>query len=252
MLRFFRQIRQRLLTDNKFSKYLLYAVGEILLVVIGILIALQVNNWNEERIERKSQVKLLKELKADLEDNLEEIVENKERCERRLNYSKSIWDYLSEKREVDDSLKRYIRLIQGSNFFNNSKTTYEYIKSAGLKLLSNDTLRSRITKMYEEDFQNIEWRSQGEFKFNDEVRLPVMRRHFKPDTVKINSQITSFTAIASPVDWTGLCNNIEFQNIIFEGLNLYAVRINQLNRTIASLDDLIDNVQIEIDNLEGK
>ncbi len=51
MLRFFRQIRQRLLTDNKFSKYLLYAVGEILLVVIGILIALQVNNWNERRIQ---------------------------------------------------------------------------------------------------------------------------------------------------------------------------------------------------------
>jgi len=59
MLRFFRQIRQRLLTDNppdqasragKFSKYLLYAIGEILLVVIGILIALEVNNWNENRL----------------------------------------------------------------------------------------------------------------------------------------------------------------------------------------------------------
>jgi hypothetical protein len=47
MLRFFRQIRQRLLTDNKFSKYLLYAIGEILLVVIGILIALQADFWNE-------------------------------------------------------------------------------------------------------------------------------------------------------------------------------------------------------------
>ena len=53
MLRFFRQIRQRLLTENKFSKYLLYAIGEILLVVIGILIALQVDSWNEERIQKK-------------------------------------------------------------------------------------------------------------------------------------------------------------------------------------------------------
>ena len=49
MLRFFRQIRHRLLTDNIFSKYLLYAVGEILLVVVGILIALQVNNWSETK-----------------------------------------------------------------------------------------------------------------------------------------------------------------------------------------------------------
>ena len=47
MIKFFRQIRQRLLTENKFSKYLIYAIGEIVLVVIGILIALSINNWNE-------------------------------------------------------------------------------------------------------------------------------------------------------------------------------------------------------------
>ncbi|MCP4978813.1 MAG: hypothetical protein GY931_21930 [Maribacter sp.] len=49
MFRFFRQLRQHLLTENKFSKYLLYAVGEILLVVIGIFIALQVNSWTEAK-----------------------------------------------------------------------------------------------------------------------------------------------------------------------------------------------------------
>ncbi len=49
MIKFFRKIRQRLLSESKFSKYLLYAIGEIILVVIGILIALQINNWNEER-----------------------------------------------------------------------------------------------------------------------------------------------------------------------------------------------------------
>ena len=53
MLRFLRQIRQRLLTENRASKYLLYAVGEIMLVVIGILIALQIDNWNEKRIKQR-------------------------------------------------------------------------------------------------------------------------------------------------------------------------------------------------------
>jgi hypothetical protein len=71
MLRFFRQIRQRLFTQNKFSKYLLYAVGEILLVVIGILIALQIDNWNEQRQEEeriKSQlVNLMRDFKGDRE-----------------------------------------------------------------------------------------------------------------------------------------------------------------------------------------
>jgi hypothetical protein len=67
MLRFFHQIRQRLLTDNKFSKYLLYAIGEILLVVIGILIALEVNNWNEDKNRRKEEIKYLTALRTDFE-----------------------------------------------------------------------------------------------------------------------------------------------------------------------------------------
>jgi hypothetical protein len=60
MLRFFRQIRQRLRTDNKFSKYLLYAIGEILLVVIGILIAFQVDSWNEDRKTSNTEIQYLK------------------------------------------------------------------------------------------------------------------------------------------------------------------------------------------------
>lgn len=75
MLRFFRQIRQRLLTDNKFIKYLLYAVGEILLVVIGILIALQVNNWNEERKAKRELNTILLEIYKDLNNDLKNLAD---------------------------------------------------------------------------------------------------------------------------------------------------------------------------------
>ena len=63
MIKFFRKIRQRLLTENKFSKYFLYAIGEISLVVIGILIALQVNDWNNNRKNLDLEDKILKEIK---------------------------------------------------------------------------------------------------------------------------------------------------------------------------------------------
>ena len=69
MLRFFRQIRQRLLTDNRFSKYLLYAVGEVLLIVIGILIALQLENWNSQSERNKHSQQLLKSLLVELQDD---------------------------------------------------------------------------------------------------------------------------------------------------------------------------------------
>ena len=57
MIKFFRKIRQKMLTENKFSKYLIYAIGEIILVVIGILIALSINTWNERRVNNIKTIK---------------------------------------------------------------------------------------------------------------------------------------------------------------------------------------------------
>ncbi|RYM34921.1 hypothetical protein ERX46_05975 [Brumimicrobium glaciale] len=66
MIKFFRKIRQKSLIENKFSKYLLYASGEIILVVIGILIALQVNEWNEESKKEKISDSYIIALQSDL------------------------------------------------------------------------------------------------------------------------------------------------------------------------------------------
>ena len=83
MIKFFRKIRQNLLTENKFSKYLLYAIGEIILVVIGILIALQLNDWNDSRkqlkLENEYYCRLLEDAKLDKEQiiNLLELAENR-------------------------------------------------------------------------------------------------------------------------------------------------------------------------------
>ena len=70
MLRFFRDIRHRLIVPDNVRKYLFYAVGEILLVVIGILIALQVNNWNERSKDREQGLVLMEAIKADLESDI--------------------------------------------------------------------------------------------------------------------------------------------------------------------------------------
>ncbi len=71
MIKFFRKIRQNLLSEGKTGKYLKYAVGEIVLVVIGILIALQVNNWNEIKKSKSESNRLLIDLKSELEEDIE-------------------------------------------------------------------------------------------------------------------------------------------------------------------------------------
>ena len=83
MIKFFRKIRQQLLTENKFSKYLIYALGEIALVVIGILIALSLNNWNQKKSERKIERRyissLIEDAKTDLSNFNNAIIVNEER-----------------------------------------------------------------------------------------------------------------------------------------------------------------------------
>jgi len=78
MLKFFRQIRQQLIADNRFSKYLLYAIGEIILIVAGIWIALSINNWNQERLaileEKELLLNIIEDLKYD-HDVLQKLIE---------------------------------------------------------------------------------------------------------------------------------------------------------------------------------
>ena len=70
MIKFFRHIRQRLISEGKTSRYLIYAAGEILLVVIGIILALQVNNWSNERAQDRRELKILSEMNQNLQMNI--------------------------------------------------------------------------------------------------------------------------------------------------------------------------------------
>jgi len=111
MIKFFRKIRQKMLTENKFSKYLLYAIGEIVLVVIGILIALSVNNFNKARIDRNEEVEILKALQLDFEETKKGVEETIELQQKVVSYCKKLKIILNEK-TPSDSIGEY--LFQGA------------------------------------------------------------------------------------------------------------------------------------------
>jgi len=73
MIKFFRKIRQELILDEKPKKYFRYAFGEIILVVLGILIALAINNWNSDRLLRKSAYQNMRALNSNIEDDLHQL-----------------------------------------------------------------------------------------------------------------------------------------------------------------------------------
>jgi hypothetical protein len=125
MIKFFRKIRQKMLTKNKFSKYLLYAVGEILLVVIGILIALNINNNNELKKNERSVASSLKEIQSNLLDDIKETQNVLERCLERDSIQKRIFDFKNPS-SIDDFKNKKVAIL--GNFYDDfviNKNGYE-------------------------------------------------------------------------------------------------------------------------------
>ncbi|RRQ47902.1 hypothetical protein DZC72_16245 [Maribacter algicola] len=149
MIKFFRKIRQKLLSENKFSKYLIYAIGEIVLVVIGILIALQINNWNEARKIGKVEKEILNVLLEDLNSAKEF---SKEYIRSEQNYLDIIETILH-----NDSLKTVLtNSDRTKEYFNKAFwdfeikfpviNTYSDLKNAGkIAIVQNDSIRERLS-----------------------------------------------------------------------------------------------------------
>ena len=157
MIRFFRNIRQKLLSKNppvgqpgKLSKYLMYATGEIVLVMIGILLALQVNNWNEGRKERRHEIKILVALKNGFLKDIEEIESNLVNYKIAVKASDLVLQHLQSNEPYHDSLSVHLAQTIGMDAFIPQKAAYQTLKSRGVDLISNDNLRSQI--LYVHDF----------------------------------------------------------------------------------------------------
>jgi len=138
--------------QNKTGKYFKYAIGEIILVVIGILIALSINNWNERRKDGAYEQKILIEIKTSLERDLnrtkfliEGRVTPKEESINRLLNTVAL-----NRIDYDTTLLlRDLRNMGLTLSFSYDKGPYESLKSIGLEKIRNDSLRSALVRFYE-------------------------------------------------------------------------------------------------------
>lgn len=147
MLTLFRRIRQRLIESGSITKYLLYAIGEILLVVIGILIALQVNNWNENRINKINETLILNDLRKEFQMNQVKLDSTISYHQVLLGATNEVLNLIREPEEViiqhnPDSII-YLTLDY-SDYSPGRSVISELISSGKLNLISSDSLRMLI------------------------------------------------------------------------------------------------------------
>ena len=153
MMKFFRIIRQKLFTENRFNKYLLYSIGEIVLVVIGILIALGINNWNENQAELRKEAGALANLILDLDEQavqLDDFISGEnEYYEAGLYLSEH---YAKNKKfQINDTLFSKLNLLGARITFKPIKTTFkELISNRNIGLIRNEKLRRRLIRFFNE------------------------------------------------------------------------------------------------------
>ncbi|MCK0178885.1 hypothetical protein MWU50_06255 [Flavobacteriaceae bacterium S0862] len=163
MIKFFRKIRYNLMEQNKTGKYLKYAVGEIILVVIGILIALQVNNWNERRKLQNESQEVLKGLNIEFKNNREVLKERIDYIEDANKYVQAVLSLTNK----DESQLRAVNIdsiislsLKYGNYNPANSTIQELISSGKLNIIENDQLKNnlfnwlQILEDTDEDFKN--------------------------------------------------------------------------------------------------
>ena len=252
MLKFFRRIRRKLIDEGNLKRYLIYAIGEILLVMIGILLALQVNNWNEKRKGIEHEIKLLTQLNSDLKLNLNEINNFYETTILRSQAKDSILFLLNNRTNNNEQLKVYLHEIPyAGGIFNNANTTYNSIESGGINVISNEILRSKITTMYEEEFRNIEERRKIEYDIITQHLKPIVHSKFVPS--KIASKrfpLNNLEVLNYPGNPSELTNNQKFINALTELQEFTSLRRISQARLMEKIKELILEIDKEIEELK--
>jgi hypothetical protein len=138
-----------MLIENKFSKYLIYAIGEIFLVMIGILLAFQANQWKEDKTEQELEIKLLKEIQNGLKSDLIDVKVNYDWHKEILKNQYKVIDWLQSDVKFNDSTTYQFSMATKRTSFLVSKAPFESLKEFGLNKISNDSIKHKIIRLYD-------------------------------------------------------------------------------------------------------
>lgn len=235
MPRIFNTIRQRLLKENRLTRYLVYAVGEILLVVIGILIAVSINNTSAEKKTRGKELALLQEMQKNLSTDLQDVRYNVAGNKGRIRANQAVLKALEDRAALDDSLKHHFANILGNYQISENTAAWENLKSVGIDLISDDSLRNAISALYSTKYVYIENVEKGlDDGYQWGLVYPQVLEHLNMEAL---------WKAATPVDHERLMDDRKFQEVLKMNLfirNYMQGQYEMIEREITSILEMLD------------
>ncbi|GMN09921.1 hypothetical protein MTsPCn9_19640 [Croceitalea sp. MTPC9] len=254
MIKLFRRIRKRLLRENKFKTYLFYAIGEIALVVIGILIALYLDNLNEQKVLDKKQENHLRLIKGEMTNNLNSLQTERKALGKILMSNRLIISLLHNQKKIDTLSEHYLSdilfmpLTRHIKFDNENGALTELLTSAGLKDIKNDTIRG-VLASWDAKLSIFQSQEAGLYKsFNVAHNLVREKGSFRVifDQLGLSENLEISEALNTETNKHFLTSK-EFENIMLD----YLATGDQLYRKYypsyqKDLEELIKNIDQEL------
>ncbi|MCW5515788.1 DUF6090 family protein [Muriicola sp. Z0-33] len=222
-MKLFRNLRQSLIKEGNLKRYLLYALGEILLVMIGISLAFQVDNWNEDRIKRNAEIQYYENIRVQITDDKElilEMVEFNNDFKAQFSYANTLIE--TNNRDHMDSLGSIVRNLTQYSDFDRQGNIYETMVNSGqIKLLRNQEIIDRIRTL-------------------EEKYLYINRMENIHYDAMISHTITSITPILkfsdASVQRPELLFHYEFQNLLLSLVHIMNEKDKVYHQAIAEID----------------
>lgn len=235
MIKLFRNIRQKLLAEGKTANYLKYAIGEIVLVMIGILLALQVNNWNENRKIEKEQTLFLTNLKEDLENDLyqmDRIIHfQSQKLENIIALEKELKNPSAKNMDLIEQLFSKTQSAGNDTFFSNTGTYSSSVSSGTLANTKPESLKIAITNLYERYYYRLIY--NGELYDNRVDEVGILRGKF-------------YNQITRKLNNLEVLNESEFQNLTSVILYYNRSYVDLANATKNEIQKVIDLIEKQL------
>lgn len=242
MIKFFRNLRRQLLSENKISKYSIYALGEIILVVIGILIALQINNLNENKKSRQKERLLLVGMQSNLQSDLKDITYNIVWNEQRTVSNRIVKRALQHQWPFNDSLNYHFANIFGNFQLAENTSAWENLKSVGLDLISNDSLRNAVSNLYSNKYNYLENLEKGlDDRYQWEYLYPQILEHIS---------LEGFGGEGKPKDYTALMTDETFIQVINMNISFREYMQQQYQEIEMMIISLIEQIEDHLETLD--
>ncbi|MGK0413271.1 MAG: hypothetical protein ACJA1B_001474 [Polaribacter sp.] len=245
MIKLFRNIRKNLLSEGKTTKYFKYAIGEIILVVIGILIALQINTWNQERILKIEEKKIVKNIHNEYEQNKKLIktsIKDSETCIHTLNTLMTLMGKDEESIKASNTDSLFFHAYNFPIFRPSENTISGLIQSGRLDIIQNQDL---VNLIYEwgRTMKALTDHSERLLMYNDNQVLPYFVKHYSLKDMDAYGELQWKSKTILKIDKLKIFENIEFENIMDDFLYKVLITKNKL----IELEIIINNILKDTD-----